>query len=254
MGKKSLWPLPCDCPFFFSFILSTKCNGKTIVQRISWFYFFMIFIDAEKSSSCSAEKKGANHICVSLLSINLLVFDVAGAEARARALNERQDIRFLCAKAKDIHKVVCISQQKVDAKRDLYFRSANGVSCDGNWGFCGCAIIVVAATAVPVVKHDRTDHSFISLTLSIIISFFNGSGILCCIQNAHVWNYRLSFWWLVLVFAVYWIKRKYHTTVCIKLLFLLTSLKWEKKSRSISGGCQKRGNAFFPLVVDLANT
>lgn len=94
----------------------------------------------EKSTTKSlhyySEKRRQPHLC--LVAFNKFI-NVRSESAR----RERQNIRFLCAKAKDIHKVVRISQLKLM----LYVIRI----LDRRMAFlCGCCRLNV------VVKHDRT--------------------------------------------------------------------------------------------------
>lgn len=155
MGKNHFsCQLPGDCAFFFLF-----CLQNEMVKQLSNAFrdSISLWFSSVQRNRRLARKKGANHICVSLLSINLLMFD--------RAQRTAKHTVFVC-KGKRHSQGRSYIAAKVDAKRDLYFRSANGVSVT--------ATEAVAAALSSSSSSSMTERPLFYFSLSIIISFFNG--------------------------------------------------------------------------------
>lgn len=167
--KEQKITLVASCIAIAVFFLSAKwkCREEKMVKQLSNafrdsmpLWFSSVQRRNQRRNRCVAGKNGANHICVSWLSINLLMFDLARERERARS--ERQNIRFLSAKAKDIHKVVRISQQKLMPNvicilTEQLRLTPSSSSCSSS---------------------SMTERPLFYISLNIIISFFSGSGIL----------------------------------------------------------------------------
>lgn len=148
-----------------------------------------------RCSIITRRKKGANHICVSrlLLSINLLMFDVAEVWARASA----QRTVFVCVQKQKtftrsfVYGAVC---WKVDVIiRDSYFRSANGVF-----------VTATTTTTEPLkllwLRCRRSRQAwpnrplfYISHSLNNYLIFQRRSGILFCSVRITEQNYYYCF-------------------------------------------------------------
>lgn len=129
----------------------------------------MIFISAEKSSSYS-EKRRQPHQC--LVAFNKLINVRSGRSGReiesARAQRTAKHTVFVC-KSKRHSQGRSYIAAKVDAKRDLYFRSANGVSVTATEAFAAAP-----SSSPPSPSSSMTERPlfYIYISLSLNNNYF----------------------------------------------------------------------------------